>query len=41
MKTEGTNVKHAQSAVGARSGDEVDVDAFTIGSKGVPTGSGN
>ena len=34
IKMEVTNVKQAQSAVMARSGDAMDVDAFTKGSKG-------
>ena len=40
IKTEVTNVKQAQSAVKARSGDAMDVDAFTKGSKGASKGSG-
>ena len=40
MKTEVTNVKQAQSAVKARSGDAMDVDAVTNGSRGVSKGSG-
>ena len=40
IKKEVTNVKQAQSAVKARSGDVMDVDAFTKGSKGAPEGSG-
>ena len=40
METEVTNVKQAQSAVKARSGDAMDVDAFTKGSKGASKGSG-
>ena len=40
IKTEVTNVKQAQSAVMARSGDAMDVDAFTNGSKGASKGSG-
>ena len=40
IKTVVTNVKQAQSAVKARSGDAVDVDAFTKGSKGASKGSG-
>ena len=40
IKTEGTNVKQAWSAVMARSGDTMDVDAFTKGFKGACTGSG-
>ena len=39
IKTEVTNVKQAQSAVKARSGDAMDVDAFTKGSKGPSKGS--
>ena len=40
IKTEVTNVKHAQSAVMARSGDAMDVDAFTKGCKGISKSSG-
>ena len=40
IKTEVTNVKQAQSAVKARSGDAMDVDAFTKGTKGASKGSG-
>ena len=40
IKTEVTNVKQAQSAVKARSGDAMDVDAFTTGSEGASKGSG-
>ena len=40
IKTEVTNDKHAQSAVMARSGDAMDADAFTKGSKGASQGSG-
>ena len=40
IKTEVTNLKQAQSAVMARPGDAMDVDAFTKGSKGVSKGSG-
>ena len=40
IKTEVTNVKQAQSAVKARSGDAMDVGAFTKGSKGASKGSG-
>ena len=40
IKTEVTNVKQAQTAVKARSGDAMDVDAFTKGSKGASKGSG-
>ena len=41
IKTEVTDVKQAQSAVKARSGDAMDVDAFTKGSKGASKGSCN
>ena len=40
VKTEVTNVKQVQSAVMARSGDAMDVDAFTKGSKGASKGPG-
>ena len=40
IKTEVTNVKQAQSAVKATSGDAMDVDLFTKGSKGASKGSG-
>ena len=40
INTNVTNVKQAQSAVMATSGDAVDVDAFTKGSKGASKGSG-
>ena len=41
IKTEVTNVKQAQGAVKARSGDAMDVDAFTKGSsKGASKGTG-
>ena len=41
IKTEVTNVKQAQSAVMARKGDAMDVDAFTKGSsKGASKGAG-
>ena len=40
IKTEVTNVKQTQSAVMARSGDAMDVDAFTKGPKGASKGSG-
>ena len=40
IKTEVTKLKQAQSAMMARPGDAMDVDAFTKGSKGVPKGSG-
>ena len=39
-KTEVTNVKQAKSAVKARSGDAMDVDAFTKRSTGASKGSG-
>ena len=40
IETEVTHVKQAQGAVMARSGDAMDVDAFTKGSKGASKGSG-
>ena len=40
IKTEVTNVKQAKSAVKARSGDAMDVDAFTKGPKCASKGSG-
>ena len=40
IKTEVTNVKQAQRAVKARSGDAMDVYALTKGSKGASKGSG-
>ena len=40
IKTEVTNVKQAQSAAMARSGDALDVDAVTKVSKVAPIGSG-
>ena len=40
IRTEVKNVKQAQSAAKARSGDAMDVDVFTKGSKGASKGSG-